>query len=411
MAHGGIQRDLVLLTATPVNNSLWDLYHQILLFARHDAAFGRIGIVHLREFFREALNQDLEDFAPNHLFPLLDAVSVRRTRHHIEKYYSGEVIETPNGPKPIRFPKPVLHRVDYKLDGLDPGYVDHVVDVIDHLLTMARYIPDRYKRLPTPTARQELLAGLLRSQLLKRFESSIASFRQTLRHLIDSQRRFLDLLDGGAVASGEASQDWLRSDIDEDDLVEAVSQNADGLTLASGYRAAELKADVEKDKVLLEELLRTADTITASQDPKLQAFFDLLATLGSAKAGDTRKVVVFSYFADTVAYLAEQVAAHANDPRVVAYRGRWAWVVGDGSRASTATIGPEGRQRAVWGFAPLSSGAPNPTDDRYDLLLTTDVLAEGQNLQQCGQVINFDLPWNPMRIVQRNGRVDRKLRP
>ena len=94
-------------------------------------------------------------------------------------------------------------------------------------------------------------------------------------------------------------------------------------------------------------------------------------------------------------------------PRLAGYRGRWTWVVGDASHLGPAGTTAEDRQRAVWKFAPRSSGAPEGSTDSYDLLLTTDVLAEGQNLQQCGRVINLDLPWNPMRIVQRNGRVDR----
>jgi hypothetical protein len=407
IGRGGVSRHLVMLTATPVNNSLWDLYHQTLLFARHDAAFARIGIVHLRDFFREALTLDLEDLAPNHLFPLLDAVSVRRTRHHVEKYYAGEVIETAEGPKPIRFPTPVLHRVDYRLDSLDPGYVPHVVDVIDNQLSMARYIPDAYRHVPVPTARQELLAGLLRSQLLKRFESSVAAFRQTLRHLIASQCRFIELLDGGAVASGEASDEWLRTDVDDEALADAIERQAEGLTPVSEYRVDDLRGAVETDRALLDELLRVAEAVTPERDPKLQAFFDLLARLGRAEPGDGRKVVAFSYYADTVAYLAEQVEAHAEDPRLSAYQDRWTWVVGDASHVATTAVAAEDRQRAVWGFVPRSSVAPDGTEDRYDLLLTTDVLAEGQNLQQCGKVVNLDLPWNPMRIVQRNGRVDR----
>lgn len=316
MSHGGMPRHLVLLTATPVNNSLWDLYYQILLFARHDAAFARIGIVHLRDFFRQALALDLEELAPNHLFPLLDAVSVRRTRHHVQRYYAGETVETSQGMQPIRFPTPRLHRVDYRLDALEPGYVDQVVDVIDHQLLMARYVPDAYRQVPVPTARQELLAGLLRSQLLKRFESSVAAFRETLRTLVESHDRFVALLDQGVVAAGEGSAAWLRSDLDDADLAGALEEGADGLAPAGAYRVTDLRDAVRRDRILLQELLDVAESVTPDRDPKLQVLLDLLAGLGAGEAGDARKVVAFSYYADTIAYFAEQLTRLAQDPPV-----------------------------------------------------------------------------------------------
>ncbi len=114
-------------------------------------------------------------------------------------------------------------------------------------------------------------------------------------------------------------------------------------------------------------------------------------------------MLVFSYFADTVAWLRGAIDDRITaDPRLAAYRGRSAAVAG------TALPGQEvSRNQAVWGFAPLSSEAPDEIEDLYDLLISTDVLAEGMNLQQCRNVINYDLPWNPMRLVQRHGRIDR----
>lgn len=401
MAAGGVNRHLLMLTATPVNNSLWDLYYQIMLFARHDAAFNAIGIPHLRDHFREALTLDLEDLAPNHLFPLLDAISVRRTRHHIQKYYAGEVLETPSGPIEIRFPTPQLHRVSYSLEKVQPGLFEDVSIAIDQDLTMARYRPDTYRTLPTPNAAQEVLAGLLRSQLLKRFESSVGAFTKTLETLVASHERFLVLLDRGFVAAGEASQEWLRSDLDDFDLPAEVEE-VEGLEPIELFDATSLRRDVTADRDRLTELLFRANQVNPGDDPKLAELLKLLIELGKAEERDDRKVVLFSYYADTVTYIRDYLRG-VTDAGFDPYRAVWTWVVG----RSGSDESPENRQRAVWEFVPRSSEAPAEIEEKWDLLLTTDILAEGQNLQQCGIVINFDLPWNPMRLVQRNGRVDR----
>lgn len=415
MAAGGVERHLVLLTATPVNNSLWDLYWQLLLFARHDAAFQRLGIPHLREFFKQALTLDLEEEAPMALFPLLDAVAVRRTRHHIQRFYPGETLQTSHGPVPIRFPEPVVQRVDYEADAFGPGFFPHVVAAISGL-TMARYWPDQYRRAPVANPSQEVLAGLLQSQLLKRFESSLGAYRATLATLVASHQRFLELLNQGWVATGEGSQEWLRGDLDDSQLAALLEEtDPNGLEPAAEYSLADLRSAVEQDLATLHHLREEAEQIRPENDPKLRALVKLLAEIGVASDRDERKVVVFSAYADTIRYCAAHLKALekpaiANPAQAAAqasftpYRGRWTWLVG---RSSTGEETPESRQQTVWHFVPQSSEAPPGTEDRYDLVLSTDVLAEGQNLQQCGHVVNLDLPWNPMRLVQRNGRVDR----
>jgi hypothetical protein len=116
-----------------------------------------------------------------------------------------------------------------------------------------------------------------------------------------------------------------------------------------------------------------------------------------------RKVIVFSFFADTVEWIREYLEGlFASDLNLASYRGRLAWVRGEEG------LGGISREAAIFGFAPDSSEAPaGRRDDLYDVLVTTDVLSEGMNLQQCRNIINYDLPWNPMRLVQRHGRIDR----
>ena len=395
IAAGGTTKRLVLLTATPVNNSLWDLYYQIMLFARHEAAFADLGISSLYELFDTARRMDPESLTPHLLFPVLDAISVRRTRRHIQRYYPDELFGDP--PRRIRFPKPHLRSCRYRLSESLPGFFADVAAAIEDHLTLAAYVPDEYRTTAVPTGRQEVLAGLLRSQLLKRFESSLGAFRLTLSRLIDTNDRFLGALDRGIVLLREVDPDELDDELGED-VLEAATEDGSIAASARLYDARKLGDDVRADRALLADLLARAERIAPEDDPKLNALVSLLHETGGATTADGRKVVVFSYFADTVDYVKRRL--DALDPADLGpYAGRY--------EAVTGAASSEQRRRVVWSFVPKSSEAPVGGEDRLDLLIATDALAEGQNLQQAGKLVNFDLPWNPMRIVQRNGRIDR----
>lgn len=402
MAAGGVDKRLVLLTATPVNNSLWDLYWQLLLFARTESRFTEIGIPNLREHVAQAMSLDLEALTPAHLFPLLDQVSVRRTRTHIKRWFPNATVATPTGPKPITFPEPRLHKVSYAAarpaDATAGEFFAQVAAAMDGGLKMARYQPDAYRYSGEEVAAQRVTSALLLSQLLKRFESSLDAFRKTLGKMIASHDRFLAVMERGYVAQPRTSPEVWQEGLD-DDALEALLEADENARPLNEYAASELRADVEADRALLTQLHARAATIEPEDDPKLDALLATLARIErAATTADERKVVVFSYYADTVAYLSEFLRT-SDDPRAALYRERMTDITG--------AAGPDARQHIVWSFVPASSGAPPGTPDTTDLLLSTDVLAEGVNLQQCGRVVNFDLPWNPMRIVQRNGRVDR----
>jgi hypothetical protein len=402
MAAPGPARKLLLLTATPVNNSLWDLYHQVMLFCRHDAAFTPLGIPQLREFFKQAMGMDLSAAAPQHLFPLLNAVSVRRTRQHVQRYYPGETVQTVDGPLEIRFPEAHLLPVAYSCEALMPGFFAAVAAAVDHDLTLARYRPDAYRSAGgADAASQEALAGLLRSQLLKRFESSVFAFRRTLEKLISGHDAFLRLLASGRVARPGLDVEAVGDDLDDGFLQQL--EEGEALVSAEAFDVPRLQADVQADRERLRQLLSRANGVDSRSDPKLLALWRVLEDCAGQPAGNGRKVVVFSYFADTVEYVARSLAEAPEAVRA-AYGERCAVAAGSGLPKDTPHLADP--DAAVAGFAPASYGkAPGP--GRYDLLLTTDVLAEGQNLQQACRVVNLDLPWNPMRLAQRNGRVDR----
>lgn len=427
---GSPPKQLVLLTATPVNNSLWDLYYLLSYFIRNDAEFAALGIRSLRDYFREAMAVDPEDLSPEHLFDVLDAVAVRRTRHFVKRYYPHDTITIDGVQVPIQFPKPVVKHVGYDLDELLPGFFDRFAHALDcgdlsgcehppevarqPVLKLARYVPSAYLVAKGPEARELSLAGLLRSGLLKRFESSAHAFSLTCRRMAASHNTFLQLLDAGYVPSPALLDDWA-TDADDQDFEGLVSPESAAATESlslTDYRSEELRRDVIADRDLLLALAGDAEQATPQEDPKLRALLDELATIASEAADeaideeterDRRKVLVFSYFADTVSWIHEHLLEALNrDDRLAAFHGRMAAMAGDRG------MDGGGRASIVWGFAPKSSEAPPArAEDLYDILVTTDVLAEGVNLQQARHIINYDLPWNPMRLVQRHGRIDR----
>lgn len=443
LLSGAFPKHLLLMTATPVNNSLLDLHALVGYFVKNDAAFASRGIPSLFRYIRDAQAQDPETLSPAHLFALLDEVAVRRTRGFVKRHYAGSTIRNPAGRDvPIEFPTPRVERVDYELDAAGESLLEAVVtalqpsdadtekwrpgqEPIPGRLTLARYVPSRYAISDDVEAVQVVNAGFLRSGLLKRLESSPRALANTLGVLIRGHEDFLRALGQGKVLRGKALQIW--GEADEDVLIEEVvaalgEESIDSVGEVADYHGTELIADVEADLVLLRELQVQAENVATGRDPKADRLIEKLAEVAAAAArpsrdgdlseGDRRKVIVFSTFADTIEDLHRRVTeaienAPASSP-LAAYRDR----VPEPVRGRKMGVDQSARARILAGFAPATAGplrddgTPIATD-RYDLLITTDVLSEGVNLQQAGRIINYDLPWNPMRLVQRHGRIDR----
>jgi Helicase conserved C-terminal domain/PLD-like domain/SNF2-related domain len=420
LLSGRYPKDLVLLTATPVNNSLWDLYYLLVMFLRNDAAFADIGISSLRDHFARAMALNPDDLSPEHLFDVLDAVAVRRTRSFVKRFYPTDTVRIDGRDVPITFPTPRVRKVTYDFDTVLPGFFDRFAAALDvddstvpdpvanpGLLTLARYAPSRYGK-GGAQAHEVQLAGLLRSGLFKRFESSPYAFARTCEAMAESHDAFLTLLDRGKVATGDPLREWAATDSDDPDEVdEFLGRHFDVIEDAGAYDAERLRAHVAHDRDLLRDFAADAETVRPELDPTLAALRQQLVEIaqeaeaegiGADDVRDKRKVLIFSYFADTVDWIEDYLyEVVATDDRLAKYRGRIA-----------SLTGSEGDKRDVlWGFAPRTTDAPEPAEDKYDIVITTDVLAEGVNLQQARHIINYDLPWNPMRLVQRHGRIDR----
>ncbi len=388
---GGSPKELVLLTATPINNGLWDLHSLVMLFARHDRAFAAIGIDSVRDLFTQAgaNHRDPEDLSPDVLFPLADAVSVRRDRAFIEREYAGE--RFPNG-LPVRFPTPILQTRRYDLDAAHPGLFDLITDRID-ALTMARYRPSAYEVAAAESAAETQLGGLLKSGILKRFESCWRACLETVDLMIGAHDAFALGWAEGRVLAGDALRQAAASLADEAGLATLIEEAlAGGVESRASSDFDQRYGDaVAEDRERLAEVRDALATIRPEDDPKLTELLRVLEEMPD------EKIAVFSTFAATVRYLDE------NLPERVRGRER---VVVIGS-----TSGPEERMRALERFAPHTIVGPDyePADGEVGLLISTDVLSEGQNLQQAQAVVSYDMPWNPQRVVQRNGRVIRLM--
>ena len=398
---GGTPKKLLLLTATPVNNSLWDLHHLFLLFCRHDSAFEGepLRIPSLRKFFTEAGASSSEKLSETKLFPLIDALTVRRDRSFIQKQYRNEQFEDGT---PVKFPEPKLKEYRYDLEKVHPGIVQVVHRGIDGL-KMARYRLSAYRLdLPGESASEEALAGLMLSQLLKRFESSWYAALQTVNRLRDGYEVMLRVMkERGVVLPSEIIKD-LVGDSGVDDSFLSIELIDEALAGAEGGLSADMfnvqfMLDLKKDRDILADISTQLEYLKTGSDPKLDTLREVMASTQS------QKIAVFTAFQDTAFYLKEQIE---NSPDLLNGRS-WTAVIGSETSADE-------RIRELERFCPMSVRNERdfqPKGGEVDVIISTDILSEGQNLQQAQAVLSFDMPWNPQRVVQRNGRIIRLRSP
>jgi superfamily II DNA/RNA helicase len=418
LLRGDPPKDLALITATPVNNSLWDLYYELNYFIKNDAKFANEGIPSLRDKFKQAQSEDPSELSPEMLFDVLDKTTVRRTRNFVKENYQNEQIEVNGNTIRIKFPETNPKRVDYDFeDIIDDDFFEDVADGLaagdrdDPELSLARYMPSKYKSGEELDHSEVALAGLLRTGLLKRFESSLDSFVNTLDGMINQYETSLQLLEKEKFPDPDAIDEWMETDNDE--AFEEVFGEEEVRNISDNVNKSKLEKDLRNDLEILRRWRTNADNISIEEDSKLERLAEELKKIVDEAESDAnsdkefrqnRKVLIFSYFEDTVDRIIEYLETVVeSEEELKWYKDRIAGVASDGAKGDART-----KKEAVQGFAPYSTDAPNPDEnDEFDILVTTDVLGQGANLQDARHVVNYDLPWNPMRVVQRNGRIDR----
>jgi superfamily II DNA/RNA helicase len=412
------------LTATPRNKSAWDVYHQIKLFHPDDRTDLPIDPPDLRKYFR------LVEKGERKLPDLLYHVLVRRLRQHIVRWY-GYAADTGKPLKELSedearpylaeprkayilvggrhqyFPRRELDTVEYSIEDTYQGLYRELRGYLGGVrksgekpkeqLTYARYglwhyvKKEKQHREPYVELQRagSNLRGLIRILLFKRFESSVEAFRLTVGRLLRMQTQFLKSLDDGFVPAGEEAQAILyEPNVAEQQRLLAALRAASGKYHIADFDVERLRTDIKRDVKLLDRILKKVEPITAEKDEKLQVLKKRLA----AKPLAGGKRLIFSEFADTAQYLYDNLnPGGKRDDIEVVYSG-------DKSKA-----------RIVGRFAPKANPEfrPKAGESEITTLVATDVLAEGLNLQDCDCVVNYDLHWNPVRLIQRFGRIDR----
>ena len=435
--RGGVPTKVLMLSATPVNNRFRDLRNQLRLAYQGDPAgwSEKLGLSsNIEDVFKSAQGaftvwsklpaeerstEALTDSLDFDFFKVLDQVTVARSRKHIQRYYDVNAI----GPFPRRNDPISIYP---KLSTLPNSTTySEIANSLD-LLKLAVYIPSHYLLASargkyedkngnlTTSGRETGVRKLMAANLLKRLESSVSSFRLTLERVFSVMNQCLNTIEvfkaeGAVTAKVDTSSFGKDFDLDYEDA-DFMDFSVGGKTQFD-LRDLDWKSwekDVRDDAQTIEGLLEMIRSIDAEHDDKLLRLERLIAEkVENPINPGNKKVIVFTAFADTANYLYEHVAEFASRELGLGV----AEVTGSGG-GKTNVDGVRGDLSEILTcFSPVSKDRdkvyPRLRDKDIDILIATDCISEGQNLQDCDYLVNYDIHWNPVRIVQRFGRVDR----
>ena len=408
---------VLLLTATPINTSIRDLIAQGLIMNKYQEeteALLDIGITNLSEYFKNVERKQ------ETIMTFMENMVVARSRSDIryrQELYNADLLL---GGIPLRFPERHLQALNYtittpSLSGMDSNeFYMEMTEIIEQLI-MPYYHLEQYaisEELEETPFNHGIttIMGFIKVLLLKRLESSLISFKQSIDALMQLHNLFIGMIRDGFILPVKVIRELLSElyvetqDLDKDVIEELTSKIKERvedskLKLGSQYHLPQIKQDLDKDEKQLNKLNHLLSKVLKRQDQKFLKLLDVLEK--RMKRGD--KILVFSYFKDTANYLYRKLLEKKPE-----WRENTALITGNTSNNE--------RARIVYQFAPES----NPIEEEelekiplkeIKLLISTDVLSEGQNLQDANILINYDLHWNPVRIIQRIGRIDRLRSP
>jgi hypothetical protein len=432
----GVQTKVLMLSATPVNNRFLDLRNQLAL-----AYEGQADIINeklhtktdidtifrqAQKIFNDWSKSALEDRTTSKLlkqldfdfFEVLDSVTIARSRKHIQRYYdTSEIGSFPTRNKPISL-RPCLTNL--------PNAINYQ-EVYEQLmeLTLAIYTPSGYilpsrlskyidpesggKKNLSQMGREQGIRRLMNINLLKRMESSVHSFKLTIQRInsnyIETLHRLAEFQSGKNVSVEEMVD---AADFDLDD------QNIDVFNVGRKYQIdlrdidiISFERDLRADQEVLALLILMIEDISPENDLKLNELFRVLSRkIENPINPENKKLLIFTAFSDTAEYLYTHVSAYFKNK----YGLNTALITGSIDGRTTIPRFPVEMNAILTCFSPISKEKalimPNDTNE-IDILIATDCISEGQNLQDCDYLINYDIHWNPVRIIQRFGRIDR----
>ena len=435
VVKAGVKTKVLMLSATPVNNRFGDLKNQLQLAYEGKAKeFDELlptdrGI---EDIFRQAQTayNTWANFPPEErtterllrmldfdFFKLLDAVTIARSRKHSQQYYDTTDIGTfPDRLKPISR-QPHLTDLDSAIN------YNEIFEELQSL-HLAIYAPSafifdsklyKYQEEESTTGhrlsiedRERGIQRLMNMQLLKRLESSVNSFRLTLNRISEYMDETLNAIE--RFKKGETRvfvDDYEDADVDEDEQDFTIGKKKNRILLEDMDYISWQK-EIESDLATIRLLLTMLESITPEHDSKLQQLVaDLKHKFANPINGNNKKVLIFTAFSDTAEYLYDCLA----DKIKSEYGLNVALVTGNVEARSTMKLREKlDFNKVLTLFSPISKEReaiyPHLHQD-IDVLIATDCISEGQNLQDCDYLINYDIHWNPVRIIQRFGRIDR----
>ena len=436
----GVKTKVLMLSATPVNNRFNDLKNQLALayegntdyideklntkrsiddiFRSAQAAFNSWSKKDASNRTTESLLKMLDfDF-----FEVLDSVTIARSRKHIQKYYDTRDIGTfPNRLKPISL-RPEL--TDLKNVVSYNEIYGHLMQLNLSIYTPTHFILDsklkKYAELYkdnkvnvgfTQANREQGIRRLMAINLMKRMESSIYSFTLTLKRIESLINNTIDVINRFDKHSNFVMELNVISDMEDFD---GDDQNIDDFSIGKKVKIdlADMdymswKRELEMDSKILSDLADKVANITPQHDSKLQKLLNVIKHKIENPINDNnKKIIVFTAFADTAQYLYENVSSYVKNN----YGLDTAMITGTVEAKTTAPLKRKDLNTVLTCFSPISKDKkllmPN-NQIEIDVLIATDCISEGQNLQDCDYLINYDIHWNPVRIIQRFGRIDR----
>ena len=435
--RAGVKTKVLMLSATPVNNRFVDLKNQLALAYEGNADYinQRLDTKKtIEEIFRQAQKAfnawsklESEARTTNALlrtldfdfFEVLDSVTIARSRRHIEKYYNTkEIGKFPERLKPIS-KRPSLTDLD---DAINYNQIYEQLMLLQlYIYTPSNYIfsskLSKYMDLThnkgnnlTQQGREQGIQRLMSINLLKRLESSVYSFKLTLTRILELIRNTIKAIDD-FEQYGSANLDMYEASDSDFDMEDS---NTDFFTVGKKVKIdlADMdyktwRTELKQDADTLELLTLMIDDITPEHDMKLQTLLGLLDDKMRQPINEgNKKVLIFSAFSDTAEYLYDQVSKYMKSK----YDLNTAVITGTIDGRTTVKGLKATLNNVLTCFSPISKSRdvlmPGSTTE-IDILIATDCISEGQNLQDCDYLVNYDIHWNPVRIIQRFGRIDR----
>ncbi len=438
VVKSGVKTKVLMLSATPVNNSLKDLRNQISFITegKEDALFELCKIKSIGQTLENAQKnftrwadpknknksmKHLLERLDSSFFKLLDELTIARSRKHIINFYDMKAIgKFPKREKPHSvYPDIDIEKRFPSYDRINKQILEYKLSVFNPSAYVLSAKQAKYEALAggqvlnfKQSDREHFLIGMMKVNYLKRLESSIESFEisldRTIQKIEHLEEKITDFLQSKKNSQEESLETLTPSDEEIEEITDDIESWQVGKKLKFDLADLDLKKwckDLKKDKEALIDLLNNAKVVTPERDAKLKELKKIIRDkIKKPVNGDNKKVIIFTAFADTAVYLYDNIKQWIKDDLKL----HSALVCGSYTQTS---FGKNDYDSILVNFSPRSKNRAqlniSNQKSEIDILIATDCISEGQNLQDCDFLVNYDIHWNPVRIIQRFGRIDR----